>query len=208
MFQHLRRGPERRNRVRDALTGDVEGGSVNRLEHRREAAFGVDVGGWCHTKASGQRSGKIRQDIGMQVGGDDGVKASRVLDHAHRHRIDQHLVPGHIGKFPRDFRGDFVPHDHAEPLRVGLGDDCQQFARPGLGQSEGIAHDPGHADAGKDRHFGSDFFGQPVMRAAAVAGVFAFRVFAHDDPIEIPDARFRSGDVMPGMIRVGRTLAY
>ena len=93
-------------------------------------------------------------------------------------------------------------------LRVGLGDDGQQLARPGLGQLEREAHDAGHAGARHDRHVGGDLFRQSLVHAAADAGILAFRVLAHDDPVEFRTGTLRSGLVMPGRMRVGRTLAY
>ncbi len=132
----------------------------------------------------------------MQVGRDDGVEAFRILDHAHGHGIDQHLVPGHVRVVPGHLGGDLVPHHHAEPLGVGFRDHGQQLAGPRPGQFEGITHDPRDAGAGEDRNLGADLFGHALVGAAAIAGIFAFGVLAHDDPVEIPraDPRQRRGD--------------
>jgi hypothetical protein len=50
-----------------------------------------------HAEAAGQRAGEVGQDIGMEVGRHDGIEALRLQRHPHRHRIDQHLVPGDVG---------------------------------------------------------------------------------------------------------------
>ena len=86
-------------------------------------------------------AGEIGQDVGVQVGRDDRVERLRLQRHAHGHGVDQHLVPGDVGKFLRDLGGDLVPHHHAVALRVRLGDHRQQLARPRLRQLEGEAHD-------------------------------------------------------------------
>ena len=151
MLEHLRGGPERGDRVGDALAGDVEGRAVDRLEHRREAALGIDIGGRRDAEAAGQRAGEIGQDVGVQVRRDDRVEALRLQHHAHRHGVDQHLVPGDVREFLRDLGGDLVPHHHAVALRVRLRDDRQELARARLRQPEGVAHDAGDADAGEDR---------------------------------------------------------
>jgi hypothetical protein len=65
----------------------------------------------------------------VQIGRHDGVETLRLQRHPHRHRIDQHLVPGDVGELFRDFLGDLVPHHHAVALRVRLGHDAQQLAR-------------------------------------------------------------------------------
>ena len=80
--------------------------------------------------------------------------------------------------------GDLVPHHHGMALGVGFGDDRQQLARPRLREPEGKAHDALDAGAGQDRDVGRDFERQALVDAAADAGIFAFRVFADDDPVE------------------------
>jgi tryptophan 2,3-dioxygenase len=71
--QHHHR-PEGAHRVGQALAHDVEGRAVDRLEHRRVAALGVDVAGGRDAQAAGQRRGQVAQDVGVQVGRDDGVQ--------------------------------------------------------------------------------------------------------------------------------------
>ena len=121
---------------------------------------------------------------------------SRLQRHAHGHGVDQHLVPGDVGKFARHLGGDLVPHHHAVALRVRLGDDGQQLARARAGQLEGEAHDAGDAGAGEHRDVGRDLLAAGPMHAAADAGIFAFRVLAHDHPVELGpgDVAQRAGD--------------
>src|ERR1700722_13636223 len=45
MFKHHRAGPERADWIGDSLADDVESRAVNRLEHRREAALRIEIGG-------------------------------------------------------------------------------------------------------------------------------------------------------------------
>ena len=126
----------------------------------------------------------------MQVGGDDGVERLRLHHHPHGHRIDQHLVPGHVLELGRDLGGDLVPHHHGMALRVALGHDRQQLARPGLGQLEGVANDALHSSP---RHHGDvlcDLDRQSLVHAAADTGVLALRVLAHDHPVQL-----RAGDM-------------
>ncbi len=69
-------------------------------------------------------------------------------------------------------------------LGIGFGHDGQQFSRPGLRQPERKTHDALDAGAGQDRYVGRDLERQPPVDAAADPGIFAFRVFADDDPVE------------------------
>jgi hypothetical protein len=70
-------------------------------------------------------------------------------------------------------------------LRVALGDHRQQLARPRPRQLEGEAHDALDAGAGHDRHVGGGLDRVALVHAAADAGVLAFGVLAHDDPVEV-----------------------
>ena len=120
------------NPVRGAFADDIEGRPVNRLEHRGKPAFRINVGCRCHTKAAGKRTSEVRQDIRVKVRGNDCVEACRVEGHAHGHRIDQHLVPSHIGELRGNLGGDFIPHHHTMALGVGFGNNGQHPAWPRL----------------------------------------------------------------------------
>ncbi len=188
MIEHLRRGPEAGDGIGDALAGDVERRAMDRFEHRREAPLRIDVGRRRDAEAAGQRTGKVGQDVGVEVGGDDGVEALRLQRHPHRHRIDQHLVPGDVGKLFRHLLGDLVPHHHAMALGIGFRHHREQLARARLRQRERIVHDAANTDPGEDRHLGADLLGQSAVHAATAAGIFAFGILAHDHPVEIADA--------------------
>ena len=161
---------------------------MDRLEHRRVAPLRVDIGGRRHAERAGQGGREIGQDVGVQIGRHDGVEAGRLQHHPHGHRVDQHLVPRHVGELGGHLGGDLVPHHHAEALGVGLGDHGEQPARPRLGQTKRIAHDPRDAHAGEDGNLGGHLLGQPPMRPAAMAGIFALAVLPHDHPVQIAGA--------------------
>ena len=89
------------------------------------------------------------------------------------------------GNSLRDLQRDLVPHHHRVALRVALGDDGQQLARTRLRQLEREAHDAFDAGAGHHRHVGGGLDRMALVHAAADAGVFAFGVLAHDDPVQV-----------------------
>ncbi len=78
VFEHQDGGPEAADGVGDAFAHDVECGAVDGFEHGGEAAFGIDIGGGRDAHAAGECGGEIAQDIGVQIGGDDGVETSEV----------------------------------------------------------------------------------------------------------------------------------
>ncbi len=177
--------PEGADRVGQALAHDVEGRAVDRLEHRRIAVLGIDVAGRRDAQAAGQRRGQIAQDVGVQVGRDEGVERRRAVDHAGRGGVHEFLVPGDVRKLPGDLQRDLVPHHHRMALRVALGDHGQQLAGARLRQLEREAHDALDADAGHHRHVGRGLDRVALVDAAADAGVLAFGVLAHDDPVQV-----------------------
>ena len=207
MLQHHGRGPERPDRVRDALAGDVEGGAVDGLEHRGRLPLRVQVRGRGDPERASQRRREVRQDVSMQVGRDDRIQRLRLHGHSHGHRVDQHLVPRHVRKILGDLGGNLIPHHHGMALRVALGHHREQLARTRLGQLEGEANDPVHSGSRHDGDVGGHLFRQAPMDAATYAGIFAFGVLAHDDPVQFRtgDMTQRAGDARqnPGRTNVG-----
>src|SRR2546421_628390 len=67
VVEHHRGGPEGRDRIGHTLAGDVEGGAVDRLEHRGKLALRIQVRGGRDAEASRKRRGEVREDVGMQV---------------------------------------------------------------------------------------------------------------------------------------------
>ena len=74
VIQQHHAGPEGADGVGQALAHDVEGRAVDGLEHRRVAPLGVDVAGGRDAQATRQRGGQVAQDVGMQIGGHQGVQ--------------------------------------------------------------------------------------------------------------------------------------
>ena len=185
MVEHQRSTPERGDRIGDALAGDVEGGAVDRLEHRGIAPLGVEVGGRAEAERAGQGAREIAQDVGVQVGRDDHVQALGLQHHARGHGVDQLLVGRDARKLGRGLGKHLVPQHHAVALRVGLGHQRQVPPGPALRQGEGEAHDPPAAGPREHRGLDADLLGQAAMHAPAGAGVLALRVLAHHDPVEL-----------------------
>ncbi len=78
----------------------------------------------------------------------------------------------------------------------------------GFRQFEGVAQDPVHAAAGKDRLLNHHFMLGAFIGAAAKGGIFAFGIFAHHVKINIAGLLPASGQGTPGNRRTGRRLTY
>ena len=213
VLQHHHAAPEGADRVGQALAHDVEGRAVDRLEHRRVAALGVDVAGGRDAQAAGQRGGQVAQDVGMQVGGDQRVQRGRAVDHARGGGVDQFLVPAHIG----ELLGDLQPRSRpTSPSRGAArcdlvttvsslrGRDCASWKAKRMMRST-----PARVIM---RHVGGHLDRVALVRAAADAGVFALGVLAHDHPVQVfgPAAlraarRCRAGCAWAARWRTGRS---
>src|SRR5690242_20677352 len=99
MFQHERGGPKRADGIGDAFPRDVERSAVDWLEHGRKAPLGIQVSGRSNSEAARKGGSKVGKNVGVQVGGHDGVKTRGLAYHASGHRIDEHFVPADIWKF-------------------------------------------------------------------------------------------------------------
>ena len=134
---------------------------------------------------AGERRREIGQNVGVQVGGDDGVEARRLQHHAGRHRVDQHLVARYVGIFGGDLTSHLVPEHHAEALGVGLRHHRQKLARPRARHVERKMHDPFDARTREDGNLGRNFNVRAAMRPPAVTRIFALRILTNDHPVDI-----------------------
>src|SRR5580658_2356017 len=185
MLEHHCGGPKGADGIGDAFAGDVEGSAVYGFEHGGEAAFRVDIAGGRDAEAAGEGGGEVGKNVGVKIRGHDRIYAGGLGDHTRGHGVDEHLVPGDVGKLSRDFGGDLVPENHAVALGVGFGDNSEKFSRALLGELESEAHDSGDTAPGEDGCFRGDLFGKTAVGSATLAGIFAFGVFANDRPVKI-----------------------
>src|ERR671910_1953775 len=82
VLEHHGAGPDLAYRVRDAPAGDIGGRAVHGLEHGRELALRVEVGGRYDPDAPRDRGSQVAQDVAEEVGGDHYVEVTRV-EHEH-----------------------------------------------------------------------------------------------------------------------------
>ena len=76
MLEHLGGGPEGGDRIGDPFAGNIECRAMDWLEHRGIAPLGIDVGCRRHAEAARKRAGKVGQNVGVKIGGDDRVEAA------------------------------------------------------------------------------------------------------------------------------------
>src|SRR5580704_16785838 len=77
MLKHQSDGQQQRERIGDALAGNIRSRTVHGFEYR---GIRADIGPGCHAKAAHQSGKLVGQDIAEQVGGDDDVELPRVHD--------------------------------------------------------------------------------------------------------------------------------
>jgi hypothetical protein len=202
MIEHHGRREHHRDRVGDALAGDVGRRAVHGLEDGR---VGPDVGARRHAEPADEAGHEVGQDVAEEVGGDDDIEAPRVEHELHRARIDDHrlhldaaLVAALVHLLGR------LEEDAGERLHdVGLVHHRDLLAAGGDGVFEGILQQPAAAlarvDAGGHRHSVRVVVDLHVV---LVADVEAFQVLAHDHEVDVVVAAARNEGACRAQIRV------
>ena len=185
MLQHHHRGPERADRIGDALAGDVEGRAVDRLEHRRVAPLRIEIGGRRDAERAGERRGEIGQDVGVQVGRDDRVErlpaavtmrmvmaSTSILSQvtSGNSRATSAAISSHI-TMPWRCAFDLVTTVSSLRGRERASSKAKRMMRstPARVNIDDV---------------GRDLLAAALMHPPADAGIFALRVLAHDHPVE------------------------
>lgn len=74
MFKYLYCGLESGNGVCNFFVGDIECGIMDWFEYGREMVFRINICGWCYVQIICQCVSQIGKDIGVQIGGNDGIQ--------------------------------------------------------------------------------------------------------------------------------------
>lgn len=120
-----------------AVHADVERRTMDRLEHRRISALGIDVAGRCDSQAAGQCRCQVAEDVGVQVGDDEGVERRRTIDHAGGGHIDEFLVPGDVRERLTSDALDEPLDDHEAAIEHGK--DIRQSRLPSPNHENSVA---------------------------------------------------------------------
>ena len=192
VLEHQYRRGDRGQRIGPPRADDVVRRAVDRLEQRGAGARGVQVGARREADAAGDRTGQVREDVAEQVVGHDDAVALGTLDEVDARGVDVVVVDGDVRELRRHLGDDARPEVAGEGEHVGLVDQRQSWRGEGRGPLEGVAHAALHAEARVDRTLGRDLLGRPAPQLAALAGVGALGVLAHDG--ERTTLRERAGD--------------
>lgn len=136
VFEHHGRGPDRAQRVGDALARDVGRGAVHRLEHRGEVPLGGAVGRRRDADGSGDRGREVAEGVAEEVGGDDDVEAGWFEDELGRERVDVLLVPGDLREGGGPL-GDELVQDAGAQSPGDCPPGIRDHREPGPGQYQG-----------------------------------------------------------------------
>ena len=185
VVEHERGGPRRADRVGDAFAGDVGRGAVNRFEHRRVRARGVDVGARRDAEAAGNRGTDVGEDVAEEIRRHEHVERLRMRDHPRRERVDVVLAVLDRRIVLADDVGDLVPQHHRMRERVRLGRARDQASRALRRELEAVAQDPLDAGAREHTDLLRDLVRRAAMDAAADARVLALGVLAHAHHVDL-----------------------
>src|SRR5215213_3672309 len=149
LFEHHGTRPDRARRVSYALTGDVLGGAVDRLEERGVLALRVEVRGGGDPDTAGDCGSHLREDVAEEVGAHDHVEALGVEHEAGGEGVGVHEGGLDVRILFADLAEDLVEEWHGYADAVGLRRPHEAPASsPGLLVS--VAHDPLDAAPGED----------------------------------------------------------
>ena len=200
MRQEEADGQEAGEGVGDALTGDVRGGPVDRLEHGHPRRLGaVDVGAGGHAQAPLERGPQVRHDVTEEVVGDDHPEAGRILDQEQAQGVDiDMLALDGGGVLPGDLVEDTEPQLVGVAHGVGFIRHVHRVVAVNPGVLEGRTDDAldalARVDVLVDRHL---VRGAP-LELAPHADVDALGVLAEDDEVHVASAAPLEGDEAVG----------
>jgi hypothetical protein len=118
-----------------------------------------------------------------QIRRNDRIQRLWVKHHPARHGVDEHLIALYVREVFRDFRCNFVPHDHSVALCVALCNDCNLFPRPALSCFKGKAYKTFYTMAGEDGNLSGSLPLLASMRPASLSRIFTFRVLSDNHPV-------------------------
>src|SRR3954469_17033351 len=104
------------NRICFSCSGDVGRRTVNRFVKSHRTA---DTRGWQHSKASGENSAFVAQDVSKQIIRHDDVELFWAQDKLHGAVVDIEIVQEDIWKFLRDLRNGLTP-EYRRLEHIGL----------------------------------------------------------------------------------------
>src|SRR5262249_58128146 len=168
----------------DAAPGDVGRAAVNRLEEGREAAFRIEIGAGRNAQTALQRPTQIGQDVTEEIRTHNHIEAFRLQHEAGGKRVNMVWSHRDVRIIARDFAADLVPHDHRVLHGVRFGRARQSFA-PAPSQVKSITQNALDAAPGEDDGLLGDLVRRALLETSTPAAVFAFRIFAHTDEIDL-----------------------
>src|SRR5215212_5292363 len=193
LFEHHGTRPDRARRVSYALTGDVQGGAVDRLEERGVLALRVEVRGGGDPDTAGDCGGHLREDVAEEVGAHDHVEALGVEHEAGGEGVGVHEGGLDVRMLFADLAEDLVEEWHGYADAVGLRRPHEAPASsPGL--LIGVAYDPLHAAPGEDALLDDYLVRRAPVHATAEVRVLALRVLPNHGHVQGARPRERALD--------------
>ena len=205
--EHQRGAPDRAHRVRDPLAGDVGRRAVHRLEDpassrsraRRYALAAMPMPP-CSTAAMSVSTSPNRFEATTTS------RLCGVADHPRGERVDEHALELHVRDArPRPPRR---PRPRARSRSASAFDFVALVTTPRRPSASSNAYsiDAAHAGAREHARLDPDLELEPLVRAAADAGVLALGVLAHEEHVDRAAAP-SSCDGTPSSRRAGRRFA-
>ena len=194
VVEEQRDGEDRGCRVGDSLPGDVGCRAVNRLEHAREPAVGVDVARGRQADAAADRAGQIGEDVAEEVVRDDDIESSRIGHQEDRRGVDVQVIDRDIGILGGDGVDRALPERTREDEHVRLVHEREALPRASGCRVERVAHHALDPVGGVHGDLVRDLGGRADADRAAVADVGALGALTDDDEVDLARVGERARD--------------
>ena len=185
VLQHHRPGPDRADRVCDALTGDIRGGAVDGLEHRRMIFLRIHIRGWCDCDRARARGAEVGENVAEEIASDNDVEVLGYTNEVRGKYIDVKVFDGDAGIMFGHFINSAVPVRHGMNDAVRFCPGRHTLRVPRLSQLECVLQDPVDSVASKNILLDDELALRTFILHAADCGVLTFDVLAYDIKIDV-----------------------
>ncbi len=176
-----------------ALSGDVRGGAVDRLEEGGERPLGVEVRRGRDADGAGDGGGDLREEVAEEVGPHDDVEALGVRTSRAARASACIRDASTSGYSSADLAEDLVEERHRYADAVGLRGPHEESS-PALRLLEGVADDPLDPAAGEDALLDGDLVRRALVDPPTRVRVLALGVLPDDRDVQVAGLRQRALD--------------
>ena len=160
---------------------------MDRFEHGGVGSRRVKITRRRYADTPRQSRSKIGENVGVEIGGNNGIHGFGVQDHTHGNGVHQHLFGLDVWVLLGYLVEDLVPEHHSVTHGVRLGAENEVLPWPGTRGLKRKAHDAFCPYTGIDGELGCHGVRRALVADTALAGVLPLTVLADEHPVQVTD---------------------